>query len=161
MSLLSTSQNIHSMKKTSENIFMNLQIVKVGKRRHEMNRLSVAIYDEGKGKEETICVSLSAANICNCSHVNIDTLATSMTLTMTSFSTKETPKMTVINWRCFPRVGVVKVERKNHETDVRFVHPDQFVRKIYLHTRCALCKITQKQEDIYQLILRCNGAIST
>lgn len=41
--------------------------------------------------------------------------------------------------------GAVKDERKNHaRKNVRFVHPELFVRKIYSHTSGR----TEKQEDV-------------
>lgn len=78
-----------------------------------MNRLS-AIYDDGKGKGETICVSLSAANSCNCSHVNIDTLATlddtnDDIVFNEGDAQDDGDKLATLSTR-----GVVKVERKNH-----------------------------------------------
>lgn len=75
-------------------------------------------------------MSLGAANSCNCSHVNIDMLATSMTLTMTSFSNKEDARDDGDKLATLSTKGAAKVERKNH---VRFIHLDLFVPKIYLH----------------------------
>lgn len=73
------------------NQFANHKSIDKKKTPFEMDRLPLLLYKtEGRKKKDDLYVLRRApANSCNRSHVNIDTLRRTMTLTMTSFSTGE------------------------------------------------------------------------
>lgn len=147
--LSAMSSNIHPMKKTYENIFTNFQIVKLGETDAARWIDCRLLYSEGKGNGETICMSLGAANSCNCSHVNIDVDDTNDDIVFNEGDAQDDgDKLVTLSTR-----GAVEVERKNH---ARMTY-DSFIRicssEKYI---CTLAGQLGNKKIYNRLTRRCN-----